>query len=347
MTSADAHVTIFSVLPSPEAKILTKNKKKIFENLATNHPETLTKTKKKFLKFGNVSMCGDIIDKNKKIFENLATNLRAVTSADAHVTIFSQMPVTIFSVLLSPETKMLTKNKKKIFENLAKNHRAVTSADAHVTIFSVLPTPEAKILTKNKKKILKIWQRIFVRILTKNKKIFENLATNHRAVTSADAHVTIFSVLPSPEAKILTKTKKNFEKIWQRIFILTKNKKNFEIWQRIFVRRCPRDNFQRSTSTRSKDIDKKRKKIFENLATYHCAVTSADAHVTIFSVLFHQSKILTKNEKNFLNLATNHRAVTSADAHVTIFSVLLSPEAEILTKNKKKFFLIWQRIIVR
>ncbi|KAL0098761.1 hypothetical protein PUN28_020717 [Cardiocondyla obscurior] len=94
-------------------------------------------------------------------------------------------------------------------------------------------------------------------------------------MTLADAHVTIFSVQPSPEPKILTKNKK---------------------------------------------------KIFENLAT---------------------SKDIDKNNKNFLNLATYHCAVTSADAYVTIFSVLLSPEAEILTKNKKDFLKIWQRIIVR
>ncbi|KAL0098325.1 hypothetical protein PUN28_020298 [Cardiocondyla obscurior] len=85
-------------------------------------------------------------------------------------------------------------------------------------------------------------------ILTENdKKFFQNLATYYCAMTSADAHVTIFSVLPSPEAEILTKNEK---------------------------------------------------RILQNLATYHCAVTSADAHVTIFSVLLSpEAEILTKTKK--------------------------------------------------
>ncbi|KAL0098435.1 hypothetical protein PUN28_020391 [Cardiocondyla obscurior] len=145
----------------------------------------------------------------------------AVTSSDAHVT--------IFSVLSSPEAKILTKNERRIFENLATNHRAVTSENAHVTIFSVLPPSEAEILTNNKIQI------------------FEVLTTQHRAVTSADAHVAILSVLLSPEAKILSKNKKNFSKSG-----------NVSLCGD--VSKCPRDHFQRSISTRSRDIDKKQKK---------------------------------------------------------------------------------------
>ncbi|KAL0098429.1 hypothetical protein PUN28_020385 [Cardiocondyla obscurior] len=145
---------------------------------------------------------------------------RAVTSADAHVTIFSVLP--------SPEAEILTKNKKKFFETLATNYRTVTSENAHVTIISVLPSSKAEILTNNKKQI------------------FEVLTTQHRAVTSADAHVAILSVLLSPEAKILTKTK-NFSK-----------SSNVSLCGD--VSKCPRDHFQRSISTRSRDIDKKQKK---------------------------------------------------------------------------------------
>ncbi|KAL0098422.1 hypothetical protein PUN28_020378 [Cardiocondyla obscurior] len=155
--------------------------------------------------------------------------------------------------------------------------------------------------------------------------MFENMTTNHRAVTSADAHVTIFSVLLTPEANIDKKQQKNFSKSG-----------NVSLCGD--VSRCPRNNFQRSIFTKSKDINKNKKK-FENLAKNYCAVTSADAHVTIFSVLpSPETEILTKNEgRIFENSTTYHCAVTKADAYVTIFSVLLSPEAEILTKTKKNF----------
>ncbi|KAL0128539.1 hypothetical protein PUN28_003701 [Cardiocondyla obscurior] len=122
-------------------------------------------------------------------------------------------------------------------------------------------------------------------------------------LTRTNAHVTIFSVLSSPEAEILTKNKKKFLKIWQRIIILTKNEKE----------------------------------IFENLAKNHRAVTSADAHVTIFSVLpSPDEEILTKNKKIFEN-GNELSCGDVSNAHVTIFSVLSQPEAEILTKTKKNF----------
>ncbi|KAL0098834.1 hypothetical protein PUN28_020779 [Cardiocondyla obscurior] len=71
-------------------------------------------------------------------------------------------------------------------------------------------------------------------ILTKNKKkIFE-----HRAVTSADVHVTFFSVLPSPKTEILTKNENKF------------------------LNTCLCDHFQRSAPTKNKNIDEKQKKNF-------------------------------------------------------------------------------------
>ncbi|KAL0117605.1 hypothetical protein PUN28_008762 [Cardiocondyla obscurior] len=82
-------------------------------------------------------------------------------------------------------------------------------------------------IDKNEKKFLKIWHKF-------------------RAVTSANAHVTIFSVLPSPEAEILTKNKKNFENLATYHCAVT----------------CPRDHFQRSTLSRNTDIDEKQKKKF-------------------------------------------------------------------------------------
>ncbi|KAL0098490.1 hypothetical protein PUN28_020446 [Cardiocondyla obscurior] len=242
------------VLPSPE--ILTKTEK-IFENrqksscgdvskcprnkfLALSpltRNKNIDKKQKKILKIlqriivsDDVSRCPHI-DKKRKKNEKSGIDHCAVTSADAHVT--------IFSVLLSPKTKkILDKKRKKIIDNLATNLRAV-SADAHVTIFSVIFT-NAKILTKTKKKALGTWQRIFravtsvdsrdyfqrstlTRNITKNESI-DNLATNLRAVTRSMQQ--FFSVLPSPEAEILTN-----------------------------------------------------EKICQNLATYHCAVTSADAHM--------------------------------------------------------------------
>ncbi|KAL0103930.1 hypothetical protein PUN28_016945 [Cardiocondyla obscurior] len=127
-----------------------------------------------------------------------------------------------------------------------------------------------------KKKFLKIWQRIFrstlpeAEILKKRKKIFENLATNFRAVTSADAHVTIFSVLLLPE--------QNIDK---------KQKKIFLILAKIIVRKCPRDYFQRSTCSRCRDIDKKQKKNF--LKIWQRIIRST----------FTRRKDIDKNEKNF------------------------------------------------
>ncbi|KAL0114882.1 hypothetical protein PUN28_011916 [Cardiocondyla obscurior] len=72
-------------------------------------------------------------------------------------------------------------------------------------------------------------------------------------------------------------------------------------------------------------LTKNIKKFFKNLKTYHCAVTSADAHVTIFSRLTStRSRDIEKTKIKFLK----------SDAHVTIFSDLHSPRAEILTKKK-------------
>ncbi|KAL0098492.1 hypothetical protein PUN28_020448 [Cardiocondyla obscurior] len=103
------------------------------------------KRKKNFLKFGNESSC---------VFENLATNLRAVTSTDAHVTIFSVLPL--------PEAEILTKNEKINFFNLATYHCAMTKCPRdHFQRFTF--TRNRDIDKKRKKKFLKIWQQIFVR----------------------------------------------------------------------------------------------------------------------------------------------------------------------------------------
>ncbi|KAL0116355.1 hypothetical protein PUN28_009749 [Cardiocondyla obscurior] len=116
----DAFGPIRSLLFSSEAEIWPKNEKKNFEilqrsilSIFTSSRDMAKKQKKIFLKFYNVALYqkpryGQKTKEN--IFDNLATNLRAVTSANAHVT--------IFSVLFFPEAEILTKNEKKNFENL-------------------------------------------------------------------------------------------------------------------------------------------------------------------------------------------------------------------------------------
>ncbi|KAL0128549.1 hypothetical protein PUN28_003704 [Cardiocondyla obscurior] len=102
------------------------------------------------------------------------------------------------------------------------------------------------------------------RDIDKNKKKFFNLPKNHRAVTSADAHVTIFSALPPPGSKILTKNKKKNSFYLHQSRDIDKNEKNFENLAKSScgdVSKCPRNNFQRSTSPEA-EILTKNEKIF-------------------------------------------------------------------------------------
>ncbi|KAL0098430.1 hypothetical protein PUN28_020386 [Cardiocondyla obscurior] len=149
----------------------------------------------------------------------------------------------------------------------------------------------------------------------------------------------ILSVLLSPEAKILQKTK-NFSKSG-----------NVSLCGD--VSKCPRDHFQRSISTRSRDIDKN-KKMFENMATNHRAVTFNNVSLCgdvsrcprdhFYSPIFSKGENIDEKQKR--NFWKSDHVTSCADRKIDekkkIFENLTivsrSPGAKILTKNAKEIF---------
>ncbi|KAL0098488.1 hypothetical protein PUN28_020444 [Cardiocondyla obscurior] len=203
---------------------------------------------------------------------------------------------------------------------------------------SVLFSPEAKILIK------------------KQKRIFKNLAMNHRAVTSADASFrNNFQRSTLPKAEILTKTKKIFLSgnvslcIWPvpNVLIFTsnenglKNKNIFEIWQHGIVR-----HLKNAYCRKTKNIFE----ILANVALTELWPKNEKNYFEIYNVVvrYLTKCILAYSEPSIFTSSRDiHCAQLKIDAYGPVPNLLFSPADEIWPRNKKKiFFENWQHNIM-